>query len=188
MFAAIAAGTPGPANVLVTATGAAVGAVRGTPCLLGVSIGTGALLDAVALGLGTLVLSVPALLLIMKVAGAALLLWLSWQIASAPPPTHAGEHEPVGFFTAAALQWVNPKSWMIAVSAAATYPRTDDGSVWLQGLWFAGLFTLVAVPAVGVWLVFGAGVQHLITSEGGWRIFNTSMGCLLAASVLFVFL
>ena len=45
IFAAIAAGTPGPANVLVTATGAAVGVVRGIPCLLGVSVGTGAFMD-----------------------------------------------------------------------------------------------------------------------------------------------
>lgn len=94
MFAAIAAGTPGPANALVTATGAAVGITRGIPCLLGVSIGTGALLCAVVLGLRMLVLSVPALLLAMNVAGTALLLWLSWQIANAPPPAAAEHHEP----------------------------------------------------------------------------------------------
>ena len=76
---------------------------------------------------------------------------------------------------------------MVAVSAAGTYLSPDDGAVWMQAAWFAGLFALVATPAVGVWLIFGAGVHRLISTDRAWRIFNISMGLLLAGSVLFVF-
>ena len=39
IFSVAAAGTPGPSNVLLTATGAQVGVRRGLPCLLGVGLG-----------------------------------------------------------------------------------------------------------------------------------------------------
>ena len=42
LFAVAAAGTPGPSNLLLTATGAGVGVLRGLPCLLGVALGMGA--------------------------------------------------------------------------------------------------------------------------------------------------
>ena len=58
LFAVVAAGTPGPSNLLLTATGANVGVLRGVPCLLGVTAaGTylhagsrGAIAQAIAFG------------------------------------------------------------------------------------------------------------------------------------------
>lgn len=43
-FSVVAAITPGPSNIMVTATGAAVGFWRGLPCLLGVCIGMASLM------------------------------------------------------------------------------------------------------------------------------------------------
>ena len=52
IFAAVAAGTPGPSNVMLTAVGASVGWLRGLPCLFGVAAGMGALIFVSAFGLG----------------------------------------------------------------------------------------------------------------------------------------
>ena len=38
-FAVVLAGTPGPSNTLLTATGANVGVMRGLPALFGVAVG-----------------------------------------------------------------------------------------------------------------------------------------------------
>src|SRR5262247_3449938 len=62
LFAVAAAGTPGPSNVLLTATGAQVGVPRGVPCLLGVTVGMGVMMFAVAFGLGSVVVLTPAAL------------------------------------------------------------------------------------------------------------------------------
>ena len=97
VFSVVAAGTPGPANVLIVATGAKVGVLRGIPCVLGVAVGTGLLLGSAALGLGALFLKQPSLLWAMKIGGALWLLWLAWQIATAPPPAESDDGTAVGF-------------------------------------------------------------------------------------------
>lgn len=109
VFALVGAGTPGPANVLLAATGAQVGVLRGVPCLLGVAIGTGALLFAVALGLGAVFLGRPEFLRTLNWVGGAFLLWLAYRIATAPPDDLDAERKPVGFGVAAALQVGEPQ-------------------------------------------------------------------------------
>src|ERR1044071_1983547 len=108
VFAVVAAITPGPSNVLLTATGANVGVARGLPALLGVCLGMASMMFAVAFGLGSLILDHPALLQAMRWAGAAFLLWLAWKIATARGAGGDAGARPVGFIAAAAFQWINP--------------------------------------------------------------------------------
>src|SRR5215212_11267526 len=83
VFALVAAITPGPSNIILASTGANVGIVRGLPSLLGVSLGMGLMMFVVAFGLGSVVLESALLLHLLKWCGVAMLLWLSWKIASA---------------------------------------------------------------------------------------------------------
>ena len=83
LFSVAAAGTPGPSNTLLTATGASVGVLRGLPCLLGVALGMGVMMFLVAFGLGSVILHHPLLLEGIKWCGAAVLGWLAWKIATA---------------------------------------------------------------------------------------------------------
>src|SRR5438105_9598005 len=80
VFSVIAAGTPGPSNALLTATGANVGVMRGLPALIGVVAGMSMLMFAVAFGLGSIILEHPLILTVVKWGGAAVLLWLAWKI------------------------------------------------------------------------------------------------------------
>src|SRR5216683_752188 len=128
VFSVVAAGTPGPSNALLTATGANVGVVRGLPTLLGVVTGMGFLMFGVAFGLGSVILDHPIVLTGVKWCGACVLLWLAWKIATAHGASATTGSKPVGFFGAAAFQWVNPKSWLICTSAAATYLDQRAGS------------------------------------------------------------
>src|SRR6478735_9246465 len=85
LFSVVAAGTPGPSNALLTATGARVGVLRGLPALLGVALGMGTMMFLVALGLGAVILESPIVLTAARWCGAAFLLWLAWKIATAGP-------------------------------------------------------------------------------------------------------
>ena len=82
-FSVAAAGTPGPSNVLLAATGAHVGVLRGLPCLLGVGLGMASMMFLVAFGLGSMVLGTPAIVEGMKWGGAAVLCWMAWKVATA---------------------------------------------------------------------------------------------------------
>ena len=186
IFSLVAAITPGPSNVMITATGSAVGIARGLPCALGAAAGMAALLFTAALGLGQLILGHPEILHVMNWCGAAFLLWLAWKIARAGSAGEPTATRPVGFFGAAFFQWVNPKGWLVAVGAASTYLQPEVGSQLLQALVLALLFFTVAFPSGLVWLVLGASMQGLLCNERHARVFNIAMALVLAASVAMI--
>ena len=187
VFAVVAAVTPGPSNIMLTAAGAQAGVVRGLPCLLGVTTGMGLMMFVVPLGLGTLVLRHPVIVVALHWAGAAILLWLAWKIATSTDGIDAApKPDPVGYVGAAVFQWVNPKSWLVAASAAGTFLSADARHPIAQALVLAGLFVLAALPSCFVWLAFGATVQHLLHDRRRLRIFNIAMGALLALSIVLV--
>ena len=94
LFAVVAAITPGPSNIMLTAAGANAGVLKGLPCLLGVATGMGLMMFLVPFGLGSLVLKTPILLSVLHWGGAAFLLWLSWTIAAFLPLKLAAMYSP----------------------------------------------------------------------------------------------
>jgi threonine/homoserine/homoserine lactone efflux protein len=187
LFAVVAAVTPGPSNIMLTATGAQAGVLRGLPCLLGVTTGMGAMMFVVPLGLGDLILGRPLVLKALHWGGAAFLLWLSWKIAtSGTRIDFALGRDAVGYLGAATFQWVNPKSWLVTASAAGTFLSPDAGSPIMQAASLAGLFVLAALPSCFVWLAFGAAVQRGLRNRRRLRIFNITMGVLLALSIVLI--
>jgi threonine/homoserine/homoserine lactone efflux protein len=186
LFALVAAVTPGPSNVMLTAAGAGGGIRRGLPCLLGVTLGMALMMFLVPLGLGSLVLGRPLALAALKWCGVAFLLWLSWKIATSGRGGVPAERRPVGFTEAAAFQWINPKSWLVTVSATGTYLSADSGSAVAQSALLGGLFFLAALPGCFVWLAFGATVQRLLHGRRALRAFNLALAALLALSVTLV--
>lgn len=184
LFAVVAAVTPGPSNIMLTATGAYAGVLKGLPALFGVATSMGLMMFLVPLGIGSLVLTHPPLLKGLHWGGVAVLLWLSWRIA-----TSSGRIEstagttPVGYVGAAVFQWVNPKSWLVSMSAAGTFLSTETGSPIVQAAFLGGLFLLAALPSCFLWLAFGAAVQRVLYERRRLRIFNIVMGALLALSI-----
>jgi threonine/homoserine/homoserine lactone efflux protein len=184
VFSVAAAGTPGPSNALLTATGANVGVLRGLPTLLGVAAGMGLMMFVVAFGLGTVILDNPTVLTGVKWCGAVVLCWLAWKIATAGRSSAATGGKPIGFVGAAAFQWINPKSWLVCASAAATFLDQRSGSALGQSIAFAITFVLASLPSCFPWLAFGAVLQRWLRTERALRVFNGAMGALLAASVI----
>ena len=188
IFTMVAAGTPGPSNVIVLATGSARGVVRGLPCIFGVATGMGGLMALSSFGLGAVILDQPMLQTAMKWAGAGFMLWLSWKIATAGASKPGEERPGVGFFAAVAFQAVNPKAWLIFLSASGVYLDPANGDALAQSLWLGGLFFLGTLPAILPWLALGAVMQRLIRDERSAKIFNHVMGAALAGSILFLFI
>jgi threonine/homoserine/homoserine lactone efflux protein len=187
LFAVVAAVTPGPSNIMLSAAGAQAGVLRGLPCLLGVTTGMGLLMFLVPFGFGSLVLQHPLVLKTLNWAGAAVLLWLSWKIATASSHVESlPESDPVGYLGAAAFQWVNPKAWLVSASAASTFLSAEAGSPVVQAASLGGLFFLAALPSGFLWLAFGAAVQRVVRGRRSMRLFNIFMGALLALSTVLI--
>jgi threonine/homoserine/homoserine lactone efflux protein len=141
----------------------------------------------VSAGLGSLLLSVPVLLPVMRWAGAAWMLWLAWKIATALPPGEGVRRPLMGVPGAAAFQWINPKAWLIAVAAASEYTLPDQplGSQLLRiGL----IFLAVGFPCMLPWTMLGSGAGRLLRSPAQLRAFNVTMALLLVLSLIPVLL
>jgi threonine/homoserine/homoserine lactone efflux protein len=182
-FSAVVSGTPGPSNALLTAVGARVGVRRGIASLLGQVTGMGVLLFAVTLGLGNVLLAHPLALQVLKWGGAAMLCWMAWRIATAGHADQTAK-APAGFLGMAAFQWVNPKGWLVSVTAIAVFLDRHGGGALTQAVIFAILFSLVALPSCVPWLVFGAALQRFLRTARARRVLNGVMAGLLIASII----
>jgi threonine/homoserine/homoserine lactone efflux protein len=182
-FSAVVAGTPGPSNTLLTAIGARVGVRRGLASVLGQVAGMGAMMFAITLGLGHLLLAHPLALQILKWGGAAMLCLMAWRIATATDTGHAA-NAPAGFVAMAAFQWINPKGWLIGVAAVATFLDQHAAGALDQAAVLAIVFMLVALPSCFPWLGFGAALQRFLRTSRSRRVLNAAMGALVAASTI----
>jgi len=180
--------TPGPNNIMITASGANFGFRRTIPHLLGIVIGFPVMTYAIGVGLGELFRTWPVVHMALKYVGTAYLLYLAYRIATAARGADAqGRARPLTFLEAAAFQWANPKGWMMAVGAISAY-TTVGGDPFLESLIIAVTFGVIAVPAVGVWALFGVAVGRLLRSDRALRFFNLTMAALLVASLGLLYL
>ncbi len=175
--------TPGPNNVMVAASAANHGITATMPHMTGIVVGFSIMLTLVCAGLGSVLLGAPGLLPVFRWGGAAWMLWLAWQIASAPPPG-AGARRPIlGLFGAALFQWVNPKAWLIGVGAAAEFMTPHEPLAGQLLAIFVVAF-LAGPPCLAVWAVIGHGAGRFLTSPLRLRVFNIAMALLLVASLV----
>ena len=187
LFAIATCVTPGPNNTMIMTSGLNYGIQRSLPHYLGIILGFPAMVVAVGLGLASLFEQYAVLHLLLKVAGASYLPFLAWKIASAPvSDLSVTEGKPFTFLQAAAFQWVNPKAWVLAVGATATY--TVVGSDYsLQVLVIAIIFLVFGAPCIMLWLWFGASLKRLLQKPESVKYFNYAMATLLMLSLLPVF-
>jgi threonine/homoserine/homoserine lactone efflux protein len=175
--------TPGPNNLMVAAAAANNGITDTVPHILGIAVGFTLMLAIVAGGLGGVVEAVPLLHPVLQWVGAVWLLYLAWKIATAPPPSEQRSRPPLGFFGAAAFQWVNPKAWMIALSAASEFV-VPGRPLLLEAGRIAGIFAIVAIPCILPWAMLGSGTARILNAPHRLRAFNVVMAGLLVASVV----
>lgn len=184
LFVVATAVTPGPNNLLLLASGLNVGLRRTVPLLFGVVAGFAAMLILTGLGIGAVVREWPWLERALMVVGAAYLLWLAWKIARAATdidPAAAPVH--LGFRHGFILQWVNPKAWMMTLTATGLYLQGGDAFVLLV---LVATFLLLGLPCNLIWVLGGAMLTGLRGHPGRLRLVNCVLAAMLAGSVLLV--
>jgi len=182
LFAFTTSITPGPNNMMLFASGVNFGFRRTIPHMIGIGTGFLSLLLAVGFGLGAILHTVPVLYTILKFAGGAYLVWIAWKIASARTISEkeAGAR-PMSFTAAAAFQWINPKAWVMSITAMATYtiPEIYFASVLIVGF----VFAIVNVPTVSTWTGFGSALREWLSVPARLKWFNITMAVLLVLSL-----
>ena len=182
LFAFTTSITPGPNNMMLFTSGVNFGFRRTIPHMLGIGVGFFVLLIAVGLGLGALLHTVPLLYTALKFAGGAYLVWIAWKIGTSRSLSERESGaQPMSFMSAAAFQWVNPKAWVMAVTAMATYTNEQ---LYLFSVLLVGLaFAAVNVPSVSTWAGFGSALRDWLSDPVRLKWFNITMAVLLVLSL-----
>tara|TARA_R110002020_G_scaffold39991_1_gene118285 strand:+ start:2506 stop:3099 length:594 start_codon:yes stop_codon:yes gene_type:complete len=182
VFAFVTSVTPGPNNMMLFASGVNFGIRRTVPHMVGIGVGFFSLLLGVGFGLGALLETLPALYTALKFAGGAYLVYIAWKIGSsrALPDGRVGA-SPMTLLQAASFQWVNPKAWVMAVTAMAVY--TDPANHTLTVLLVGLAFTLTNFPSVSIWAGFGSALRTWLSDPVRLKWFNITMAVLLVASL-----
>lgn len=182
VFAFVAAATPGPNNLLLLTSGLRVGLWRTMPFIFGISVGFSALLVAVGYGLGQLFERFPAVQLAFKAVGTAYFLYLAWTLLRPSRARDAEDRRDLGFWAGVAFQAVNPKAWLMCITAVALYLPQSWNAATLALM--VATFVVLGLPANVAWAGIGRLLRSLVSNARRMRVFNAVMAALLVLSIL----
>jgi len=176
--------TPGPNNILVASSGVNFGFRATIPHIIGITVGFPLMLLIVGLGLARIFIAFPLLHAALKYVCIAYMLYLAWRIAAALAMDEARRTaKPLTFLQGAAVQWVNGKGWVVALSVVTTYTVVDH-TLPLQIAVLAAICLVITMASVCCWTLFGAMLRNFLQTDSRRRWFNYSMAALLVASVV----
>ena len=193
-FALAGAITPGPVNVLALRHGTQARLVPLVAYVLGASLSYAVVVWIMGQS-GQLLLQLPGVAAVAPWLCAMYLLWLAWKVATAPVTQMATKSDtPVdtltprqAFAQAAALQLLNPKAWLVALSGVGMFvlPLTARGLSLHSALaWFCAVSLLACLVGVGCWALAGKALVCWLQTPRRQRIFNGVLAATLVASVL----
>jgi threonine/homoserine/homoserine lactone efflux protein len=188
LFAFVSSITPGPNNIMLTSSGIRFGFKRSIPHMLGITFGFAVLLAICAVGVGSLVIAVPALHVVLKVAGSGYLVYLAWKLRTmAFSQSTDSDARPMSFIGAALFQFANPKAWVMGITGASAFLPPAD-SVVIAIAVFCLVFSVVNLPCISVWAGTGAVLRRYLTQRKWQVLFCGVMVVLTLYSALSIWL
>lgn len=186
-YIVVTAVTPGPNNILSLSNASRVGFRRALPLNFGMWAGFTiiTLLGSVFCSLLNTVL--PKIELVMKIIGAAYMLYLAYRIVFSKPH-ETGEAEPVknSFLTGMLLQFVNPKIMIYVVVSMEAYilPHYAGQATALAA--FALLLSTVGFLFSLIWAAFGSAFRVLFIKHAVITNIIMALALIYCAVALFL--
>ena len=176
----IAAITPGPNNFIVMSAATRGGVATALSAIAGVIGGSIILLALVWTGAGALFVMMPEIQSMLRIAGAAYLIWLGFCLVRAANRSRQdedGQALPETIWGVASFQLLNPKSWVLVITAISAVDETLAGRISL-----VMIFVVVMGLCLTIWSVAGQLISNWLIDPQPKRIFDTVMGVLLIGS------
>jgi threonine/homoserine/homoserine lactone efflux protein len=177
VFAALSLGlaaTPGPNMLYLVSRALAQGTGAGMVSLIGCQVGSLVIMLCAAAGLTAALFAVPYALDVLRIGGAAYLVFLAWQcVRPGGQPLFAPRTMPqepalrlftVGFATAA----LNPKVALFYLAVLPPFIDPSLGSVFIQGAILGAVQIGVAIVFDGLLVYGAAGVARFLGTRPGW--------------------
>lgn len=179
--------TPGPNNVMLTASGVNFGFRRTLPHMAGISLGFASQSVLISLGLGAIFMRMPQVQTWLSWIGAAYLAYMGWRLLGAGSVGKAESARPLHAWEAVGFQWVNPKAWVMALTVGVMFsPKSLELLVAVPMVFL--VLVSVNFPCLCVWAGFGSAMRGFLEDRRRRLVFNAVMAALLVATGLMMVL
>jgi len=190
-FAFVMSITPGPNNLYLMASGTAFGWRKTVSYWIGVTIGFLILIIFVIFGLEGVTYYIPFMPLLMKITGVTWMLFLGLKsikemIKNTPETNYHSEiNTPLSAIDAILLQWLNPKSWTMAIGCTSAYIDISE-NLFERAIIIGIVFLLIMPPCTAIWMFSGAGIRRFMKTDFTRKIANGLVTLLLLLSAVMI--
>ena len=180
--------TPGPNNVMLFASGVKYGFKKTIPHIFGIPLGHFFQISLISMGLGFVFQTYPIAQQILKVLGCLYLFFFAYRMFGSLSIKESKETgRPLRFYEAALFQILNPKAWVVAITAVSVFFPKDES--FLTGLLFlAGIAPLVNLPSISIWVLFGSSIRAFISNPKVKKIVEIVLAILLVLTGITILL
>ncbi len=182
LFAFSQVGTPGPANMIMLATGAKYGFRKALPFVFGVIVGKQIIIWPIGFGLLLLNKDYPYIFILFKYISAGYILWLAWRIANMRISTKTPNKTAPSFFSGLIVHPINPKAWALITTGFTNFVDPISPVFYSTATVAFCLFG-VQVVCHPIWTLFGERIAILVSGT----VYERYMMLIFAAlTVIFV--
>jgi threonine/homoserine/homoserine lactone efflux protein len=89
--------------------------------------------------------------------------------------------KPLTVLEAAAFQFLNPKAWVMTLTAAALFLPHELGFL-TACTYMVGVMAVVNLPCITAWALFGSSLRGFLAKPAGRVAFNAMMAVALAVT------
>ena len=177
--------TPGPNNAMLTASGIKFGFKRTLPHLIGIPFGHVVQIILVCFGLGSIFQKYPFIQFYLKWICFFYLIFLGWKIIGSLADTERESGRPLKFYEAALFQFINPKAWVVALTAATAFFPNEEN--FLVATTFVAITApFVCFPSICMWAIFGSSIKSLIKNTKLKKIIEYFLAVLLLLTAVII--
>lgn len=182
-FAFITTFTPGPNNISSASMGILYGYRRTLPYLAGIVAGFFLMMLLSGLVSSTLLRVFPAFESVLRLIGAAYILWLAYHTLRASYAFDEEEQSELGFWSGFLLQLLNPKVIVYGLTLFSSFLAPILTYPLLLLIASAGL-AAVGFCAISTWTLFGAAIRTYLDRPRVKQVLNTILALLLVYTAI----
>ena len=162
LFAFSQVATPGPANMIMLATGARYGFRKALPFVFGVIVGKQIIIWPIGFGLLLLNKDYPYIFIFFKYISAGYILWLAWRIANMHISTKNSNKTAPSFLSGLIVHPINPKAWALITTGFTNFVDPISPVFYSTATVAVCLFG-VQVVCHPIWTLFGERIAILMS-------------------------
>ncbi len=187
LYSTLMGSTPGPNNVMLTASGVNFGFARTIPHMLGIACGHTVLVMMACLSLGEIFVRYPLAQRSLKIAGFCYLLYLSWRILmSSSNSENKGRSRPLNFYEAMLFPLINPKAWVFVTTTAVLFLPKGETGVLMNAFLLSFASGTIVILCEALWVGFGHALRKFLRNPVSLQIFNAVIAAALVGTAIYL--